>query len=85
MSKKKKSLKSIESLKNQIEKHFKKIEKDFQEKNEVLGKYHIKEIDKSLLKALAQEMEFINKIDSELLQRYKQRLQDFEDKFSSLD
>ena len=39
-------------LKKEIEEHFAKIEKDIKEGNIDRGKYHIKEIDKSLLKAL---------------------------------
>ena len=44
--------KSIESLRKQIEEHFLKIENDIKEKRFERGIYHIKEIDKGLLKAL---------------------------------
>lgn len=44
--------KGIESLKKEIEEHFDKIEEDIREENIDRGRYHIKEIDKSLLKAL---------------------------------
>jgi hypothetical protein len=48
----KRAQKSIESLKERIEEHFKKIEADIKENNLDRGRYHIKEIDKSLLTAL---------------------------------
>ena len=40
--------KGIESLKQELEEHFKKVEKDIAEENFDRGKYHVKEIDKSL-------------------------------------
>lgn len=55
----KKLKKGIESLKEEIEKHFLKIEKDIQEHNLDRGRYHFKEIDKSLLKALEMKMEIL--------------------------
>ena len=51
--------KGIESLKEEIEEHFDKIEKDIQEKNVDRWRYHIKEIDKSLLKALELRIELL--------------------------
>jgi len=64
----------IESLKKEIEDHFNKIEQDIREKNIDRGRYHIKEIDKSLLAAL--EIKFkILKIESDKsLSLYRERL-----------
>ncbi|MFH1711303.1 MAG: hypothetical protein ABH840_03255 [Nanoarchaeota archaeon] len=52
----KRAEKGIESLKQEIENHIQKIEKDIEEGNIDRGRYHIKEIDKSLLKALELKM-----------------------------
>ncbi len=65
--------KGIESLKKEIEKHFSKIEKDIQENKIERGRYHIKEIDKSLLKALEIKIEILG-IEDKSLEIYKKRL-----------
>ena len=65
--------KGIESLKNEIEEHFFKIEKDIQENNIDRGRYHIKEIDKSLLKALEIKINFLG-IKDNSIQNYINRL-----------
>ena len=49
--------KGVESLKKEIEEHFSKIEEDIKEDKIDRGRYHIKEIDKSLLKALEIKLE----------------------------
>ncbi len=66
--------KGIESLKSEIEEHFNKIENDIREKNIDRGKYHIKEIDKSLLKALEIKLKILG-IEDNSLQIYKERLE----------
>jgi len=66
--------KGIDSLKAEIEEHFKKIEKDISEENFDLGKYHIKEIDKSLLKTLEIKMDILGLKDNSL-QEYRERLE----------
>ena len=65
--------KGIESLKKEIEEHFKKIEKDISEKNIDRGRYHVKEIDKSLLKALEIKIKIL-KIEDNSIQNYRERL-----------
>ena len=72
--------KGIETLKEQIEEHFSKIEKDFKENNVERGRYHIKEIDKSLLKALELKIEILN-IKDNSLEVYKERLNKLKEKF----
>ena len=52
--------KGAESIKKQIEEHFLKIENDIKEKRFERGIYHIKEIDKGLLKALEIKLEIFN-------------------------
>lgn len=69
----KRAEKGIESLKKQIEEHFDKLEKDIQEKNIERGRYHIKEIDKSLLKALEIKIEILD-VDDNSVQMYRERL-----------
>lgn len=60
----KRTEKGIESLKNQIELHFAKLEKDIQEDEIDRGRYHAKEIDKSLIKALEIKMEILGREDN---------------------
>ena len=63
----KKLRKGIDSLKKEIEKHFSKIEKDIQENNPDRGRYHFKEIDKSLLKALEMKIEILGTKDNSVI------------------
>jgi len=72
--------KGVESLKKEIEEHFLKIEKDLREENLILGRYHIKEIDKSLLKALEIKLEILGIKDNSLAV-YKERLEKLKEKF----
>ncbi len=71
----KRAEKGIESLKKEIEIHFKKIEEDFQGGNIDRGKYHLKEIDKSLLKALETKLDISGIQDDNSIQEYKERLE----------
>ena len=70
----KKIKKGIESLKEVIEEHFNKIEEDIKEKNISRGMYHIKEIDKGLLKALEIKIDIL-KIRDNSVQAYRERLE----------
>jgi len=65
--------KGIESLKKEIEKHFEKIEEDILEKNIDRGRYHLKEIDKSLLKALEIKIKILGAED-DCVEVYRKRL-----------
>ena len=67
--------KGIESLKKEIEKHFKKIEGDILEKNIDRGKYHLKEIDKSLLKALEIKIKILGIGNDGSILIYRKRLE----------
>jgi len=71
---------SLESLKKQIEIHLDKLEKDIKEKNEILARYHIKEIEKSLLDDLEYRMGLLGKIDKNPLEKYRKRLKELEKK-----
>ncbi|MBS3092129.1 hypothetical protein J4466_01780 [Candidatus Pacearchaeota archaeon] len=69
----KKLEKGKESLKKEIEEHFLKVEKDIQESKIERGRYHIKEIDKSLLKALEIKLEILG-IKDDSVSLYRERL-----------
>jgi hypothetical protein len=66
--------KGIVSLKKEIEIHFDKIEQDIKENNLDRGKYHIKEIDKSLLKALELKIQILGISDDSLVE-FRKRLE----------
>jgi len=70
----KKAEKGIESLKEQIEKYFDKIETDILEGNIDRGRYHIKEIDKSLLKALEIKIKLLGIEKDNFIQNYKEKI-----------
>lgn len=60
MAKRSKRLKiAIESYKAEIEKHFEKLDQDISENDEILAKYHVKEIDKSLISALEHKLNLL--------------------------
>lgn len=83
MAKRSKRLKNaIESYKAEIEKHFEKLEKDINERDEILARYHIKEIDKSLITALERKIILIGGTteDTELIKRYRKRLEEYKKK-----
>lgn len=69
----KRAEKAVESLKKEIEEHFLKIENDIQEDNLDRGRYHIKEIDKSLLKALELKLKIAG-LDDNSIAIYRERL-----------
>lgn len=65
--------KGVESLKKEIERHFRKIEEDIEEGNIDRGRYHIKEIDKSLIKSLEAKIELLG-IKDNSVKDYRQKL-----------
>jgi len=66
--------KGIDSLKEEIEKHFKKIDEDIAIGNLDRGRYHIKEIDKNLIKALELKILILG-IEDNSVNIYKERLE----------
>lgn len=70
----KRAEKGIESLKEKIEEHFNKIEQDILEENIDRGRYHIKEIDKSLLAALEIKIKILGIKNDDSIEKYKERL-----------
>ena len=68
--------KGIESIEKEIEKHFEKIQDDISTGDLNCGRYHIKEIDKSLIKALELKMSIAGGIDSTVINGYKKRLEE---------
>ena len=75
--------KGAESLKKEIEEHFLKLEEDIRESKIDRGKYHVKEIDKSLLKALEIKLEILG-INDESLEVYKERLNKLKNKLEGV-
>ena len=83
----KRLISAIDSLKQEIEKHFEKLEKDMKENNDILARYHIKEIDKSLITTLERKIILLgeNKEDIILIKRFRDRLNDFKLKMNMID
>ena len=75
--------KGAESLKKEIEEHLSKLEEDIRESKIDRGKYHAKEIDKSLLKALEIKLEILG-INDESLEVYKERLNKLKNKLEGV-
>lgn len=67
--------KGIESLKKEIEIHFCKIEEDIFEGNMDRGRYHAKEIGKSLLTALEIKLKILGIENDASVLAYKERLE----------
>ena len=83
MAKRSKRLMSaIKSLKQEVEKHFEKLDKDIGEKDEMLVRYHIKEIDRSLIATLERKIILLgeNADDIILVKRFKDRLEEYKRK-----
>jgi len=82
----KRAEKAIESLKEEIEKHFKKIDKDIFEDDEIIARYHTKELDKSLIANLEKKMRILSKgaketqKNKELLDKLKKKLEEYKKK-----
>ena len=73
MGKEKRIKKGVESLKKQIEIHFKKLEKDLEEKNFEYARYHIKELNKSLIASLERLLNILGEEDK-IIEKYRKRL-----------
>lgn len=67
--------KGIESIKAEIERHFNKIEEDILSNNIDRGKYHIKEIDKSLLTALEIKLKILGIKNDNSVSIYREKLE----------
>lgn len=82
MAKRSKRIKTgIESIKEEIEAHFKKIEEDIDSGNFERGRYHIKEMGQSLIDALKYKFELLGKEgEDEDIKKYEDRLQILKDK-----
>lgn len=67
--------KGAESIKEEIENHFIKIEQDILEGNADRGRYHIKEIDRSLLNALEIKLKLLGIEDDDSVRIFRERLE----------
>ncbi|MDO8563395.1 MAG: hypothetical protein Q7R87_00095 [Nanoarchaeota archaeon] len=85
MAKRNKRLKNaIESYKEEIEKHFDKLDRDIEDNNGILAGYHIKEIDKSLIATLENKISMLKmeKEYSELIKKYRDKLEEYRRKLN---
>jgi len=64
----------IESIKKEIENHFKKLEKDLERKDFIYAGYHAKELDKSLITTLEKKMNILDEEDKGVVEGYRERL-----------
>lgn len=84
----KKVEKGIESLKEEIEKHFIKLDNEILEDDETTVKYHIKELDKSLIANLEKKIRLLrenskeSKENKELLDRFRKKLEEYKKKIA---
>jgi hypothetical protein len=77
--------KSIVSIKKQIEEHFGKLEKEVENKDWTFARYHLKEIDKSLIDDLEYRMKLLGVVDKDLLERYRRKLGKITQKLDVMD
>lgn len=74
MGKNKKIRKGIESLKQQIEIHFQKLEKDLERNDLYHASYHAKELNRSLIIKLEEKFKILGNEDEEIVEEYRERL-----------
>jgi hypothetical protein len=71
--------KGIESLKVEIEEHFEKLEKDINDGNQYLGRYHARELDNSLIDALEKKLKLLGVQDDSVVW-YRKKLDELRKK-----
>ena len=76
--------KSIESIKEEIQKHFEKLDNEIKNKEENVARYHVKEIDLSLIADLERRMRLLKNVDEKLLEEYRKKLEEYEKKLGEL-
>ena len=76
--------KGTESLKREIEEHLLKIEEDIKENKIERGRYHVREVDKGLLKALEVRLEILKIRDDPSLKIYRARLGNLKKKLEGI-
>ncbi|MBS3075176.1 hypothetical protein J4429_01825 [Candidatus Pacearchaeota archaeon] len=74
--------KGIESIKEEIEIHLKKVEEDINNGNFERGRYHTKEISKSLIDALKNKLRILGEKDKDI-EKYEERLKNLNDKMEN--
>jgi hypothetical protein len=74
--------KGVESLKQEIEIHFSKLKSDIEKGNIERGRYHIKELDKSLIFAFENKLKILN-LKNDLAIEFRERLEKLRDKFEN--
>ena len=76
--------KGVESLKQEIEIHFSKLKNDIKEGNIERGRYHFKELDKSLIFALEMKLKTLN-LENTLAVEFREKLEKVRKKFEGLE
>lgn len=74
---------AIGSYKEEIEKHFEKLDKDILDGDEITARYHIKEIDKSLIANLEKKIALLdknNKKSKELIDNFRKKFEEYKKK-----
>ena len=77
--------KGIESFKEEIENHFKKLDINILENDEITAMYHLKEIDKSLITTLEKKMILLGentKENKDIIINYRKKLEEYKKKLS---
>jgi len=80
----KRAVKSIESIEKEIEEHIKKIEEDIAEGNIDRGRYHCKEIDKSLISGLEIKIKIAGIKDNSIVEKYRKKLDEIKKRVEEL-
>ena len=72
--------KGVESLKKEIEEHFEKLAKDIKDGNLDRGRYHVRELDKSLINSLEIKINILG-ISDDSVTKYRERLNRLKEEF----
>ncbi len=74
--------KGVESLKTEIKDHFERLDNELIEEDVIMARYHLKEIDKSLIDALEHKIKLLGEKGKyeTLIKEYRNRLNKYKDK-----
>ena len=72
--------KGIDSLKREIEEHFEKLKRDIEEGNIDRGRYHSKELDRSLISSLELKIRVLG-VKDDSASKYRERLNKIKEEF----
>jgi hypothetical protein len=81
MGRNKKLRAGIESIREEIETHFDKLKKDLEKRDLDHARYHIKELDKSLIDSLERKIKILGGEDGKVVEEYRERLKELVEEF----